>query len=137
MSIAILLTLFGIIAINISPLPSNTLQNSTLVVLMNDLRAQQTLAMANNSSYGIRFENNSYTLFMGDSYVPGAAGNFVVSLDEGIEVNDITFLNSIVVFQAGSGEIQNYMEGNDGFDLESTVTGKRSSVRINKYGARY
>lgn len=136
-SIGILIVIFGIVSINISPVPSNTLQNTNLDTLISDIRAQQTLSMTNDSDYGIHFETNSYTLFKGSSYVYGSASNFVVNLDSGIAFSNITFPNSVIVFSPGSGDVAGYVSGSDSFILASTVTNKSTTVKINKYGATY
>ena len=137
MSLAILILIFAIITINISPLPSNALQSSALDVLMSDIRSQQSLAMSNDSSYGIHFESSSYTLFTGGTYAQGSASNFVVNLDGGIGFTNVTFPNSQIIFLPGSGDISDYSAGSDSFTLASSVTNKSSFVRIDKYGATY
>ena len=136
-SIGILIVIFGIVSMNISPIPSNTLQATSVDMLVNDIRSQQTLAMTNNTSYGIRLDLGSYTLFTGPTYVQGSANNFVTTLDSGITITNITFPNSVIVFLAGSGDVSGYISGSDSFTLGSTVTSKSSVIRINKYGATY
>lgn len=136
-SIGILVVIFGIVSINISPIPGNTLQSTNLDVLINDIRSQQTLAMTNNSSYGVHLENTSYTLFKGTVYTQGGAGNFVVNLDSGLTFTNITFPNSVISFLPGSGDVNGYVAGSDTFTLGSSVTDKSSVIKINKYGATY
>lgn len=136
-SIGILIVLFALITINISPLPSSTLQSTNLDTLLADIRSQQTLSMSNNESYGIHFENESYTMFKGSSYVYGSPSNTVITLDSGIVFSNVTFPNSVIVFSAGSGDIVGYISGSDSFTFGSTVTGKSNTVKINKYGATY
>lgn len=136
-SIGILLVIFGIVSINISPIPSNTLQATSMDALISDIRAQQTLSMTNNISYGVRLDYGSYTLFTGTTYVQGSSGNFVTSLDDGIIITDIAFPNSEIVFSPGSGDVNGYVAGNDTFTIKSTITNKSTVVKINKYGATY
>lgn len=136
-SIGILVVLFAIVTINLSTLPSNTLEAANRDTLINDIRAQQTLAMADGVNYGIHFEDNSYTLFKGDSYTVGSAGNFVVNLDTGIRFTNITLPNSSIVFSAGSGDVVNYSSISDSFTIDNQTTGKTFEIRINKYGADY
>lgn len=136
-AIAILVTLFAISTINISPLPSNTLQSTNQDLLVSDLRSQQTKAMSTDSAYGVHFETASYTLFEGDTYTQGLAENTVIDLDSGINFTNITFPNSILVFSAGTGDVANYTFGLDSVDVVSTVTNKTTTIKINKYGATY
>lgn len=136
-SIGILVVIFGIVSINISPIPGNTLQSTNLDVLINEIRSQQTLAMTNNSAYGVHLENTSYTLFKGQNYVQGASGNFVVELDSRLTFTNITFPNSVISFLPGSGDVNGYVVGSDTFTLGSDITNKSSIVKINKYGATY
>lgn len=136
-SIGILVIIFAIVSINISPIPSNTLQNASLDTLVSDIRSQQTLAMTTGSPHGIHFESGNYTLFSGATYTQGSVGNFVINLDSGIVLTNLTFPNSTVVFLAGSGDISGYIPNQDSFTLGSTVTNKFTLVKINKYGANY
>jgi type II secretory pathway pseudopilin PulG len=136
-SMGILMVLFAISTINISPLPSNTLQSTNLDTLLADIRSQQTLSMSSDSSYGVHLESGSYTLFKGASYTQGLPSNNVISLDSGITITNITFPGSVMIFSPGSGDVVGYTVGQDGFTLGSTVTNKSSAIKINKYGATY
>ena len=136
-SMGILVILFALITINISPFPSNALQVANLDILLSDIKSQQTLSMSNDSSYGVHLESGSYTLYKGSAYLQGAASNFVVNLDPGITFSNVTFPNSAIVFAAGSGDIVNYSAGQDSFTIGSSVTNKSTVIRINKYGATY
>lgn len=136
-SMGILVLLFGLSSVNISQLPSNTVQSTNLDTLMSDIRSQQTLSMSNDSAYGVHFESGSYTTFKGDTYTQGLIANNIISLDSGIVFTDITFPNSVVVFSPGSGDIVGYTAGQDDFSIVSNTTGKTTVVKINKYGATY
>lgn len=136
-SICILGLIFAITTINISPLPSNTLQSTSQDLVIADLRSQQTKAMSTDSAYGVHFETNSYTMFKGDAYIQGLTTNTVVNLDSGIVFANVTFPNNLIIFLAGSGDISGYAAGMDSFDVVSDVTNKTTTVKINKYGATY
>jgi prepilin-type N-terminal cleavage/methylation domain-containing protein len=136
-SMGILVVLFAITTINISPLPSNTLQATNYDTLLSDIKSQQSQAMASNSPYGVHFESESYTLFKGGSYTQGLFANTVINLDSGIVISDVTFPNSQIVFSPGTGDASGYVTGTDGFTIKSTVTNKSTVVRLNKYGATY
>lgn len=136
-SIAILAVLFALTTINISPLPSNTLQATNLDTLLSDIKSQQAWAMSNDAPYGVHFESASYTLFKGNSYTQGLFENTVTNLDSGIVFSDVTFPNSVIIFSPGTGDVIGYTTGADSFTIASSVTGKTTVVRINKYGATY
>lgn len=136
-SIAILAVLFAITTINISPLPSNTLQSTNLDTLLSDIRSQQTWSMSDDSFYGIYFGTDSYTLFKGNVFTEGISTNTVINLDPGIIFSNVTFPNSTVIFSPGSGDITNYITGQDSFALTSLTTNKSTVIKINKYGATY
>jgi prepilin-type N-terminal cleavage/methylation domain-containing protein len=136
-SMGILAILFAITTINISPLPSNTVQTTNLDTLLSDIRSQQTQAMSSDASYGVHFEAGSYTLFLGSTYTQGLSANSVISLDPGITFINVTFPSSVIVFSPGSGDITGYTAGQDSFTINSTVTNKSTVIKINKYGASY
>lgn len=133
----ILAVIFAITTINISPLPSNTLQATNLDILLSDIKSQQTRAMTSNSAFGVHFESGSYTLFKGESYTQELSTNTIISLDPGIVFSNVSFPNSVVVFSTGTGDVLGYTAGADSFTIKSTVTNKSTVVRINKYGATY
>ena len=136
-SMGILALLFGLSSVNVSQLPSNTLQSTNLDTLMSDIRFQQTLSMSNDSAYGVHFEPSSYTMFKGNTYTQGLSTNTIISLDSGIVFTNVTFQNRVLVFSSGGGDILNYSEGQDGFTFKSDPTGKVTVININKYGASY
>jgi prepilin-type N-terminal cleavage/methylation domain-containing protein len=148
-SIGILLVLFALATINLSRLPSATSQAASYDVLIGDFRNQQTKAMsgynsdpaaAAGSAYGIHFGTTSYTLFKGLAYSEGDPTNFVINLDPGLSFAGSTFppaWNNSVVFSTGSGEVLNYISGQDSISIKDEIIGGMKVVRINKYGATY
>ncbi len=135
-SLAILGIIFVMVTINISPLPANVTQTSATDKLINNIRSQQTLAMSDALAYGIHFEEGSYTLFKGNVYIPGGPDNFIINLDEGTYIYNVTFPGNLI-FSAGSGDVQNYIAGSDSLTLGSQITDKVTVIKINKYGANY
>jgi len=135
----IVLTIFGLTFINFTPLPSRTSSSASSFTILSDIKAQQTRAMSGDaegavqSDYGIHFENTSYTLFTGPSYVPGASGNFSVEFtDANLSFTGVTFPNSSIVFAKGSGET---IPGS--FEITNSLTGEVKTFNLNKYGATY
>lgn len=102
---------------------------STLVA---DIKAQQTRAMSGDSSasdFGIYFETHSYTLFTGSVYSSLDPNNFVVNVDDPIQISNITA--PTLILQKGSGEP---LGGQSNLTF-SNSGGEATNLTINKYGA--
>src|SRR4030042_5132924 len=145
-AIGILLILFTLTTMNLSRLPSSTAQSSGYDLLISDLRSQQTKAMSGYNSdagaisgnaYGVHFESTSYVLFRGSAYSPSDVDNFLVTLEPNLSFTGSTLPTSngnSIVFSQGSGDIANYISGQDGISLSNSFTGDVKVIRLNKYG---
>lgn len=140
-SIAVFVGLLGLISVNLLSSQQKTNLTTTLTSLMTDLRLQQFKAMTGdtegrgvNDSYGIFFGTNSYTVFHGTVYNAGDTANFTVSLPTGIQLTNVTFPATTVIFNKGSGEVVDWMSGANSFALTSPTDGKTKTVTINRYG---
>lgn len=136
-SMAILGVLFAISSIVLSTVLPSTSQSTTNDILVSDIKAQQTQAMSNDSSYGIHFETTSYTLFKGSIFNPGDSSNFVVDLDPTVKFSNSLWPGSVIVFLPGSGDIAGYTKGSDSIDISNTQTNKITTIKLNIYGATY
>lgn len=136
-SMGILAVIFAISTINLSTIIPNTSQSTSFDTLLNDIKAQQTKAMSGNTSFGVHFESDKYTLFQGDTYVSGNSSNFDMAMDPTVRITNINFPGAQIVFLAGSGDISGFVAGNDNFSLSNTQTNLVTTIRINKYGATY
>lgn len=136
--IGIILILFGLSWINFTSLPSRATLQTDLVSLINDIKSQQMLVMTGDtggsgveSDYGVHFETTTYTLFKGDTYIPGAAGNFMIDLgNANLSFTGISFPENVIIFTKGSGEIT---PGE--FSITDALTGTVKTIKLNKYGA--
>lgn len=135
-SMGVLAVIFAISTIALSGVIPNTSQNTTYDVLISDIKAQQTRAMSTNSSFGVYFGTDSYTLFKGNSFT-GGTDKFVVTLDPTITLTNVTFPDSQLVFSPGSGDVTGYTQGSDSLDITNTQIGKVTPLKINKHGATY
>lgn len=143
-----LLAVMGIMAILLTLSLGNLLgsqrksqMNSTLNMLISDLREQRIKAMTGDtegtgviSSYGIYFGNNEYTVFRGNSYTEGNPANFVIKLDPTLTFSQVTFPARIIVFSAGSGEVLSFSLPNNTITLSDTGDGSTKTITINQYG---
>jgi len=108
-------------------------------ILVADMRSQQTKAMtgttyqgASQDGYGIHFESDTYTLFVGDTYSSSDPSNSVVELPGGTSISASTFAGNQVVFLRASGEVSGYVLGQDYVEL--TAGNKTTRVRVNELG---
>lgn len=136
--IGIISILFGLSWINFTSLPSRASLQTDSVTLINDLKSQQMLAMTGDtgvggseSNYGVHFETTTYTLFKGNTYTPGAVGNFMVELgNANLSFTDVTFSGNKIIFTKGSGEMTPVQ-----FSITDALTGTVKPIKLNKYGA--
>ena len=136
--IGIILILFGLSWINFTSLPSRATLQTDSVALINDLKSQQMLAMTGDTSgggaqsdYGVHFETATYTLFKGDTYAPGAAGNFTIDLgNANLSFTDVSFSGNVIIFKKGSGEMTPGQ-----LSITDALTGTVKTIKLNKYGA--
>lgn len=108
--------------------------------LVGDLRGQQMRAMMGDSStgasadtYGVHIETNSYTLFKGATYSNGAAGNFVVDLDDTI-VLSTSLPSAQVVFTKSEGAVSGFAAGSNTITISNSAGADTRIVTINRYG---
>ena len=114
--------------------------DQTYQVLIADLRQTQANAMSGLTSssgtylagWGIKILPNSYIIFPGTSYVEGFSGNRIVTLTDDVSLSS-TFASSQVVYESGSGDIQNYNNGANSITIQSGASLK--TVNLNRYGA--
>lgn len=125
---------------------------TSLTTLLSDIKAQQNKAMVGDTeggdsapqAYGIALSLTSYTLFRGHYYYPLNL-NFTVNFGrnnfgDNIQLTNITFPTQapanekVIVFATNSGEIINFVNGQNSFAVRNTLTGQQKTVTINKYG---
>ena len=111
--------------------------DSTLGVLISDLKSQQLKAMIGDgeggavNSYGIYFQSSQYTLFKGTSYSVSDPNNFVVKSQGGTTFLP-TFAGSQVVFSQRSGEVANFSGSAN--TITTTSSGESKTIIINALG---
>lgn len=137
---AFLITLAGIILSYSFNFRTSTVINTTMTKLTTDLKSQQIKAMTGDTegigvieSYGINFGPSLYTLFHGDTFSQGDPTNFVVEMEENIQISN-TLPNNSVVFNPGSGEINTFVLGSDTVTIRDEDTNQSHTIRFNKFG---
>ena len=133
--------LFGFITINFLGIQRKTSLDTTIAILISDLKSQQTKAMVgdtgggiNPTSHGIYFESDRYILFRGNSYSPADSGNFPISLEGNIQITNISSPDAVILFSTGSGEINNFVSGSNTIIFKNIAGSEQKTMIINKLG---
>lgn len=135
----IILLLSGFVIFSLVGEQRNVSVSSLTDAVVSDIKSQQTKAMEgiggqSGQAYGIYLEPTRYILFKGVTYSSSDASNFIVTLDPGIVIANITFPSNSIIFASKSGEINQYSSGNSSFTLEDTNGIKSKTVTLNRYG---
>jgi len=139
--ITILGILFALSSINLLNVYHQNTLNTTLSTITADLKQQQLKAMvgdtegqAQQNDYGIYFEPDRYTLFLGTTYSSSDPLNFAINLNSDLQFSSILIPSSQIVFAKGSGEVSNYNASFDNVTLRNIRTEETKTIRINQYG---
>jgi type II secretory pathway pseudopilin PulG len=137
--VGIIMSLLGIAFLNISNIRVVSSGGSATTVLISDLKNQQIKAMTGDTegrgvadNYGIKILPDKYVLFHGLTYIPSETSNFTVPIDDG-QTLSTTFQNDVLIFSSNSGEMINFVEGQDTVNI-TTDAGETKAIRFNKYG---
>lgn len=131
---SIIVTLIGLVTINLTSIQQRVSLNSIVQNLISDIRQQQVKAMigdsegrASVSPYGMHIDAGQYVLFHGISYSESDTSNFKVSLPSNIQ---FVTPNLDIIFSNISGEIS----ATASIQLQDTTNNNTKTVQINKYG---
>lgn len=137
----IMAVLLGIITLNLVSVQNRTNLNSSIDILVAEIKQQQTKSMIGDtegrtspSSYGVYFETDQYTLFNGTSFNPSAASNIVVELDDNMQFSDIDLVNGSVIFDRVNGEIVGYNPSLSSVTITNTTDKQSRTIQFNRYG---
>lgn len=130
---SIMLTLLGLITINLMRSQQTASLASAEGILVVDLRQQQLKAMigdtegrASSDQYGIHFDSDKYVLFHG-TYTSGEASNSVINLESNIQFNSPGF---DIVFEKITGEISAPVI----IELQDNPSSRKKIIHLNQYG---
>ena len=137
----IIAVLFRLSTVNLLGLERRPKLTATMETLVSDLQSQQLKAMqkegaggSSSANYGIHFETGRYILFGGTSYNPLDAANVPITLPEAIQISNITFPSSNILFAPGSGEIVGFVSGSNTITLIQTQNQEQETLKLNRYG---
>lgn len=139
--VAVVLILSSFASINLFKFPASATVSQTVDKLAEDIKTQQIKAMVGDTegrgtpdAYGIFFTPTSYTLFHGSAYTLNEPSNFVTSLPTGYSIAT-TLPNSLLIFNAGNGEILNFSDSQNSITVRTTTLSEQRTILLNKYGA--
>lgn len=138
--IGILSILMAIAFVSVANIQVITTNTNTAIVLASDLKAQQTKAMSGDTegrvspdNYGIKIFPDSYVFFNGNEFDPVETGNFSVEIGNGYALST-TFPNETILFASKSGEIINFIDGQNTITLTNSQTNQSRTITLNAYG---
>lgn len=138
--ISVFATLISLVTLSLVNVRSKTSVNTALRSFITDIKNQQIKAMVGDTEgrgipdiYSVYIKPESYTLFHGANYSFGDAGNFVIKIPDGYALST-TFPSDKITFSSRSGEIENYVNGQNSIVFTESASGKQNIIRINKYG---
>ena len=140
LAIGILMLVFSFTILNLRQAQNQTSLNSLIPVVIGDIKSQQVKAMngfgdeTTSSEQGIFFDTQQYILFQGEVYQPGNVNNFVIPLEENFRFESITFTDSQVRFNPGSGEVDDFLEGSNSFVIRNIADNEVRRITINELG---
>lgn len=138
----VVMTMFAIITtlsfINISGLISHTSLDETVEQVISDVKRQQLRALSGeqvqgSARYGVHFDTNSYTLFSGNSYVPGDSHNSVVTMPANVSFTS-TLPSNTIFFSEKSGEVVSYDSNADRVTINSSASNQSQQLEFNVLG---
>lgn len=140
LSLGIMTAIFGISSILLSNLIPKANLSSVVETLKAEIRQQQLAAMTNEkdssdlaADYGVLISSSEYSMFAGTNYNPLPNDSFTTKVPETIELST-DFIDSVVIFEKGSGEILNYNENNKTITITDSISNQSVSIVLNKYG---
>ncbi len=114
--------------------------DTVVTTLIADLRSQQLRSMDGDTdtttaaqSYGVYFQNNSYTMFRGATY-SAQPSNFTVNLTSDLRFQTISLPNNQIVFQRRSGEVSAFNPALARVILTNSSNNGTKTITINRYG---
>jgi len=141
MVMVISLTIMGLAAVSLLRTKQITDINNSVGQIISDINSQQLKAMVgatdgvlDSTPYGIFFTQGSYILFRGTSYSSTDSANTVISLEENINISNISFPSSTIVFSRQSGEVIGFNPSNNNLTINDITSDEQRTITINRYG---
>lgn len=140
-SMGLFAVLATFVSINLVRPQATSNVDSAINTVVSEIKSQQLKAMIGDTqggtstdSYGIYFENNSYTLFKGTSYSASDPENIVNDLPQGVSFSSVSLPSSQIVFEQLSGEVLGFNPANNSLLIVHSSGSATIDLTINKYG---
>lgn len=136
---ALIALLFGLSAINLGRPQIAASLDSTLNVLLADIKSQQAASMLGDNGgtssqqpHGLYLQSTTFTLFAGSSYNHADSHNFTETVASGVSLAT-TFPANTIMFDKGTGEVSSFANGSNTITL--TDNGETRTVTLSRFGA--
>lgn len=131
---SILVTLMGIVTINLITAQQRAEINTVINTFIADSKDQQLKAMVGDTegrssagSYGIHMDSNQYVLFYGSTYDSDDVSNKIVELPDNLE---FTTFNTNIIFSQVSGNLPATTQAT----LFDSSANRQKTIQFNIYG---
>lgn len=138
--VGIIALLFGIGIVGLSSIQIVTARSTAATVLISDIRNQQIKAMVGDTegrdapdNYGVKFANDQYILFHGNSYDPLSSDNYSIPMPDAHSVSS-SFQNETIIFASESGELIDFVDGQNSITVTNNPSSTTETIKLNKYG---
>ena len=132
---------FSITIISLTPLIPKSNSRAEIELLKAAIAEQRTKSQSGYTSSGssptaqsIYFEETQYVLYEGITYNPSDPENSTFPLEQGLRFTAITLPNSSLVFSAISGEVRQFVEGQNSVTLRSDHLNDSVILSVNRFG---
>lgn len=130
--IGIVFILFAIGIVSIGSLKDKSSLNQIASEIKSAIYLSQSKTI-NEDYYGIYFQQDSYSIFKGSSFVPGDPNNITQVLSPEFHFISINFPGQKILFSRISGYVSNFSSTTE-ITLEEIQTGQNKIISVNKYG---
>ena len=104
-------------------LRQQTSLSTSINTLVNDLRQEQYASMAEGVDKTVRFGTNYYQM-----------GEYIINLDSNLEFGAVSFPDQEIIFASYSGEIKNFISGQNTIVMQNLSTNKAKIATFNRLG---
>lgn len=136
--IAVLTTISSLLLTGLIPKASLTSASEQLIA---ETRQHQFKAMIGETigvgsqpqNKGLKIETHRYIFFEGNTYDPNSLTNIYINIEDPLSV-ETTFVDQVVVFEKGSGQILNYNPNQAVITITNSSNNEVVELEFNKYG---
>jgi len=113
----------GIVAGNLLTFRHRVSTETTTSSIINDIKEQQNRAMLGEREQTISFNSTSYQM-----------NDFNIDLDSSLQITNVTFPEEKIVFASISGEIVDFIPGQNTLIIHNSFNNQAKIININRFG---